>query len=37
VIEPRQLVGACAEDINNMVQAALLTGCRYAELTRLMR
>src|SRR5215212_3687367 len=35
VIEARQLVAACPEDIKNMVQAALLTGCRYAELSRL--
>src|SRR4051794_6330004 len=35
VIEARQLVATCPVDIKNMVQAALLTGCRYAELTRL--
>jgi integrase len=33
--EARRLVSACAEDFRKMVQAALLTGCRYAELTRL--
>lgn len=33
--EARRLVTACPEDIKKMVQAALLTGCRYAELTRL--
>lgn len=35
VAEARRLVQACAEDFRKLVQAALLTGCRYAELTRL--
>ena len=30
-----RLINGCAEDFRPMVQAALLTGCRYAELTRL--
>jgi integrase len=33
--EARRLVDACAEDFRKLVQAALLTGCRYAELARL--
>ena len=33
--EARRLVGACPEDFRKMVQAALLTGCRYSELARL--
>jgi integrase len=33
--EARRLVSACAEDFRSMVQAALLTGCRYSELARL--
>jgi integrase len=33
--EARRLVRACPEDFRKMVQAALLTGCRYAELARL--
>src|SRR6476661_4623978 len=33
--EARRLVNACAEDFRKLVQAALLTGCRYAELARL--
>lgn len=33
--EARRLVQACPADIRKMVQAALLTGCRYAELARL--
>ena len=32
---PARLVDACAEDFRKMVQAALLTGCRYSELARL--
>jgi integrase len=32
--EARKLVTACPHDIKKMVQAALLTGCRYAELSR---
>jgi integrase len=34
-VEARQLVNACPPDIRKMVQASLLTGCRYAELARL--
>lgn len=33
--EARRLVFACPEDFRRLVQAALLTGCRYAELARL--
>ncbi len=33
--EARRLVSACNEDFRRLVQAALLTGCRYSELTRL--
>ena len=33
--EARRLVRACPEDFRKMVQAALLTGCRYSELARL--
>jgi integrase len=33
--EARRLVNACSEDFRRLVQAALLTGCRYSELTRL--
>ena len=33
--EARRLVNACAVDFGKLVQAALLTGCRYAELARL--
>jgi integrase len=33
--EARRLVNACSEDFRKLVQAALLTGCRYAELGRL--
>jgi integrase len=33
--EARKLVKACPKDFRKMVQAALLTGCRYAELARL--
>jgi integrase len=35
VAEARRLVRACLEDFRKMVQAALLTGCRYSELARL--
>jgi hypothetical protein len=35
VTECRQLVNACSHDFQKLVQAALLTGCRYSELTRL--
>ena len=33
--EARRLVRACPEDFSKVVQAALLTGCRYSELARL--
>ena len=33
--EARRLVQACPEDFGKLVQGALLTGCRYSELTRL--
>jgi len=33
--ESRRLVNACDADFKLMVQAALLTGCRYSELCRL--
>lgn len=33
--EARRLVHACGDDFGKLVQAALLTGCRYAELARL--
>jgi integrase len=33
--EARLLVRACPKDFKKMVQAALLTGCRYSELARL--
>src|SRR6266850_4037469 len=35
VTECRRLVNACSRDFQKLVQAALLTGCRYSELTRL--
>jgi integrase len=35
VDEARRLVSACNEDFRRLVQAALLTGCRYSELRRL--
>jgi integrase len=35
VPEARRLVRACPEDFRKMVQAALHTGCRYSELSRL--
>jgi integrase len=35
VAEARRLVRACPKDFRKMVQAALLTGCRYSELARL--
>jgi integrase len=34
--EARRLVNACAPDLQRMVRAALLTGCRYSELVRLI-
>jgi integrase len=33
--ESRRLVNACAPDFRPMVQAALLTGCRYGEMAAL--
>jgi integrase len=33
--ECRRLVNACPADLRQMVRAALLTGCRYGELSRL--
>jgi integrase len=33
--ECRRLVNTCPPDFRKLVQAALLTGCRYSELTRL--
>ena len=33
--KPRRLVNACDEDFRSLVQAALLTGCRYSELVNL--
>jgi integrase len=33
--EARRLVRACPDDFRKLVQAALLTGCRYSELARL--
>lgn len=33
--ECEKLINACAPDFRNMVKAALLTGCRYGELTHL--
>jgi integrase len=33
--EAHRLVNACPQDFRRMVQAALLTGCRYSELTNL--
>jgi integrase len=33
--EARRLVHACDDTFRRLVQAALLTGCRYSELTRL--
>jgi integrase len=35
--EIRRLVDACPQDFRKMVEAALHTGCRYAELGRLKR
>ncbi len=35
--EARKLAQACPADFRKMVQAALLTGCRYSELSRLTR
>jgi integrase len=35
VDEARRLVNACPQDFRRLVQAALLSGCRYSELTNL--
>ena len=35
VQECSRLINACSSDFRNLVQAALLTGCRYGELTYL--
>ena len=35
--EARRLVNACPQDFRRMVQAALLSGCRYSELANLRR
>jgi integrase len=32
-----KLADACTGDFQNLVRGALLTGCRYGELTRLLR
>jgi len=34
-VEVERLVNACPRDFRNLVRGALLTGCRYGELTRL--
>ena len=34
--EARRLVNACQGEFRRLVQAAILTGCRYSELTRLI-
>lgn len=33
--EARRLINACPNDLRQIVQAALMTGCRYSELGRL--
>jgi integrase len=33
--EARRLINACERDFRNLVEAALLTGCRYGELANL--
>jgi integrase len=35
VAEAQRLMNACPPDFRNLVQAALVTGCRYSELCRL--
>ena len=35
VVECERLLNACEPDFRNLVHAALLTGCRYGELTQL--
>jgi integrase len=34
IVEQVRLVNACSEDFGQLVRGALLTGCRYGELTR---
>jgi integrase len=34
--EARRLINACPADFRDLVQAALMTGCRFGELTRLV-
>jgi integrase len=34
-VECQRLVNACDKDFRNLVHGALLTGCRYGELTRI--
>jgi integrase len=34
--EAKRLVNACTSEFRRMVQAAILTGCRYSELARLI-
>ena len=36
VAESTRLINACKPDFRLMVQAALLTGCRYGEITRIL-
>lgn len=36
VAECKRLINACDPDFRRLVQAALFTGCRYGELTRLV-
>ncbi len=36
VQESTRLINACPEDFRHLVQAALLTGCRYGELSRIL-
>lgn len=35
IAEARRLISACPEDFGKLLEAALYTGCRYAELARL--
>lgn len=35
VDEARRLINACTSDFRRLVEAALLTGCRYSEITNL--
>ena len=36
VAESKRLINSCKEDFRILVQAALFTGCRYGELTRIL-